>query len=316
MPVLCHICGAPDAAPHRSIQSPFLDASYTLFRCGACGSAFFDADEHAIDLAEFYNRSEFSAPAAPFVRSRAWDGQVRQITVLLGRRPGPYRILDVGSRTGDFLLHWDPVHGRTGVELNAANAALARERGLDVHCEKAEHLRFERPFTVVTCFAVLEHIPRPRPFLEALASLVEPGGVLTIMVPFYDSWLRRRLDRTGTYWHMYAPPGHVSYYSRSFLDSFYGDRGFKLVRRYYSSGGMAANYAPWSPGVRLLKEGSFASLRSYFEHAIQGRPLPRVARPLRVLQLMHHAAVELAEQYTPLTRVPYYDHLYSYYVKQ
>ena len=311
----CHICDAPHAQAYRSIQSPFIDGRYTLYLCDTCGSAFFDPNEHAIDLTEFYNRNEFQA-SAEFQRSRSWGEQVNLLKRLLGRRAGLASVLDIGCRTGDFLLHWEPEHRRVGVELNRSNAEAARKRGLEIFGEQIERLRLQERFSVVSCYAVLEHIPHPRPVLEALGALVKPGGVLAVMIPSYESLLRRRLDKAGIMWHMYSPPGHVSFYSRRFLDGFFERRGFDLAHRYYSSGGMATAYAPWSPGSALLRDGGYQALHRYYTHAVQETPLPERSPLNRIVRGVHHLIVDAAERFTPIGRIPYFDHLYSYYRKR
>ncbi len=311
----CHICGAPDVALLRLVQSPFVQARYSLLGCRQCGSVFFDPEEHAVDLRAFYNEDTYTV-SAPFARTTYWKEQVRTISSLVRAEPYPWSILDIGCRTGDFLLHWDKRHRRVGVEVHRQNAAIAAARGLEVICDLAQNIHWKDQFTVVSCYAVLEHISHPQPLLETLCRTTAPGGVLAIMVPFHASWLRRRLDARGVYWHMYAPPGHLSFYSTRFLDGFMNGQGLRLAKRRYSSGGMASAYSAWSPGAALLRSGSYESLREYFTHTMSDTQMPDTCRFHPPARKVHQLIVDLLERYTPLQHFPYFDHMYAYYIKQ
>lgn len=213
-----------------------------------------------------------------FRRVAMWAHQVRLLQRL---SVGPVRsVLDIGCRTGDFLMHWPSGVRRLGVELSAPAARIAQERGLAVVQSPIEQYSPEEPFDVVTLFAVLEHLPRPLTMLQRLPQLVAPHGVVGILIPTHQSLKQRLLTRWGRRWHMYNPPLHLSFLSYQLLDAVMQGLNFQLVGRRYTSGGMV------DPLARI--------------------PLVRSA---------WRRAMFAVDAYSPLNRVPVFDHLYSYYTR-
>ena len=91
---------------------------------------------------------------------------------------------------------------------------------------------------MVTAYALLEHLAMPQEFLGQVTGLVNQKGVLVIMIPSYQTLKAKVLEMFNVRWHMYCPPEHLSLYSREFLDNYLEARGFHLVKRKYTSGGM------------------------------------------------------------------------------
>jgi 2-polyprenyl-3-methyl-5-hydroxy-6-metoxy-1,4-benzoquinol methylase len=108
---------------------------------------------------------------------------------LLRRRP---RVLDVGCAYGGFLVAFAERGARvTGIDIDERYVRLAaenlRERGLDgdlVHGDAAaEHPGFRGRFDLVIANDVLEHVPRPGPFLARLREWLAPGGTAYLEIP-------------------------------------------------------------------------------------------------------------------------------------
>jgi hypothetical protein len=79
---------------------------------------------------------------------------------------------------------------------------------------------------------------------------------------------------------MYSPPQHLNLFSKQFLDKYLAGYNFKLVDRYWTSGGM-------------------------FNHF---RNIPLVNR-------IFGKNITLIDEYTPINKLPIFDHMYSYYVR-
>ena len=104
-----------------------------------------------------------------------------------------------------------------------------RRRGVDAHGIEPSRALFNRflagdaaftcatidggrpsidPYSVVTAFDVIEHVPDPVAFLRDIASAIEPGGSFFLSTPDVESLPARMF---GRHWHFYYPY-HLSYF--------------------------------------------------------------------------------------------------------
>jgi 2-polyprenyl-6-hydroxyphenyl methylase / 3-demethylubiquinone-9 3-methyltransferase len=106
------------------------------------------------------------------------------------------RILDVGCGGGllaESLARSGAVV--TGIDLAPAMIEVARlhaqesQLNIDYQLCSAEQYaqRSERPFDVITCMELIEHVPDPAGLLQAIARLLRPGG------QFFISTINRNL---------------------------------------------------------------------------------------------------------------------------
>lgn len=277
--MICRLCGSQQVIALRNVESPHFDLDYTLYECGDCRSAFFDIDQHKVDLEKLYAdvaTTKADIYEGPFKPSRYWQHE----TALIRRctKIPIHSVLDVGCRTGDFLKHWPADIQRVGVELSARSAEVARSRGLVIHHGFLEETEFDQSFDAVTCYAVIEHLANPTAFMARLARLVNPGGVLAIMIPTRECLKRRLVDALGKRWHMYCPPQHLNFISRVLMDQSLLGRNFGLERRRYTSGGMF--------------------------------------NPLGAIPIVNKVGAKLMEindRHSPVNILPIFDHMYSYY---
>jgi len=278
----CKFCESQQTSSIKKIQSPFVNYGYTLYQCEICKCRFFDVKEHDVDIENVYEnysvKHNKEVAGFQFQKSFYWSRQVQRIEKVLGRKVSS--VLDIGCRTGDFLMHFPDSVVREGVELSKNSAEIAKSRGLMVYQDFVENINFDKQYDVVTCYAILEHLLKPLTFLDKLSDIVSSGGALVIMIPTYECFKRWLLDTyTSIRWHMYSPPQHLNFFSKGFLDRRLA-RNFKLVDRYWTSGGM------FNPFRNIPLAGS-ASGKS----------------------------MTLIDEYTPINKLPIFDHMYSLYVK-
>lgn len=130
------------------------------------------------------------------------------------RLTSPGRLLDVGCGIGHFLTvaesrGWQAV----GLEVSASALQLLthlkseRRWRFQVHGEDLLRADFpEGSFRAVTLFEVLEHLIDPMANLRGIHTLLEPGGLLYLSTPNFDSLSRYALAgrwRVITEEHLY-----------------------------------------------------------------------------------------------------------------
>lgn len=151
-----------------------------------------------------------------------------------GLLQGPTRILDVGCGAG-LAAEALARHGHDVLGIDAANEAIEVARAhaagqglrLAYRCGLAEDLVAEGlRFPVVTSLEVIEHVPDPAGFVQVLAKLMEPGGllVLSTLNRTRRSWLTAKLGAeyvlrmlpVGTHdWKSFITPAELAWMLRS-----------------------------------------------------------------------------------------------------
>lgn len=137
---------------------------------------------------------------------------------LMARLPARGSYLDIGAGCG-FLLELARDLGYTpgGVEISpTARAAMARRLPEAPLWETLEAIPKDRRFGVISALEVVEHVPDPVVFLEALRSRLTEEGILLVSTPNLDRpfWKfgeiggERRLLWDSTVWD--CPPNHLS----------------------------------------------------------------------------------------------------------
>lgn len=275
--MVCKFCNSEDVIIEREVFSSVVKLDYHLWKCLKCKSLFFDEKQHPVKIGEMYESLSTDRKSFPvdFNPSKTWQKQKKIIINLTGRTP--VSILDVGCRTGDFLMHFDAEINRTGVELSSHFTSIARQRGLTIIQDFLENITITGQFEVVTCYAILEHLSDPLRFLNSLQRLVQPGGLLVIMIPSIQTL---KAKCYGARWHMFSPPEHLNFYSRRFLDTYLHERKFRRISRYYSTGGM------------LIYKGNHSII------------------------IKTEAAINKLIDFSFLSKWPIFDHMYSYYYRE
>ena len=127
-------------------------------------------------------------------------------------------ILDVGCSTGAFLHRLKAGFGAAydvhGMDVPGPALDYARTQGIPViETGFLEHDFGERRFDAITFWAVLEHVDRPRMFLNKAASVLRSGGHCFILVPNARSLAIRLLGLR----YRYVMPEHLNYFTRQTL---------------------------------------------------------------------------------------------------
>ena len=259
--ISCPLCASENDRPVLSGKDHLhhIPGTFQIVRCNACRHAYLNPRPILADIIKCYpdeygphqpspaaNSLEPSAASNPAVRQpwylRKW---VRSIPGLRGfyywlmndwgfylpdvAESSEKRALEIGCGTGQFLeklrsTGWNA----TGVELAEQPAAIARNRGFEVHTGRLESAEFSAAsFDAVHLYMVLEHVPHPTETLTEIYRLLEPGGWLVFSVPNFACWERFLLRDYSLGIEL---PRHLQHFSPATIRSLLKETHFEDVR--------------------------------------------------------------------------------------
>ncbi len=233
----CPICDAPTrhSAPCYRVNMLPSDTlprqtADTLWTCGACGFRWIDPPPDTAALAQAYRDTPAqhwgqAGDAAAIAQPRDYVGKVREITAFVPAG----RALDIGCFHGELLAHLPDTFERWGLELSAAAAQVARERG--IHVVEGDVLTADLPdahFDLILSSDVHEHVVDQRALAARLARWVKPGGLVVIETGDAGAPLARLM---GPRWYYTGLTEHVCAHTARSLDRVMADAGFTPVAR-------------------------------------------------------------------------------------
>jgi 2-polyprenyl-3-methyl-5-hydroxy-6-metoxy-1,4-benzoquinol methylase len=207
---ICDLCGSP-SSNHSII---LWKHNTPMVRCTSCGLVYANPRWKAEYLFGRYT-PDYWQDYADKIRHTAIDPAANQAfyaAPLNHLEPvrQTWRLLDVGCATGEFLSAAQARHWQVyGVEPSPIGAALAeRVPGATIHTGTLDTAPWpDAYFDAVALFEVIEHLQSPRAYIEKIARLVRPGGMLVLTTPNIRSLayflVGRRWDPVGPNDHLY-----------------------------------------------------------------------------------------------------------------
>ena len=142
------------------------------------------------------------------------------------------KLLDVGAAYGFFMEEAQRQGFHTsGVELSSAAAKCASHYG-KVYQQPFEDIVTQHRFSVVSFIDSLEHFQNPVTGLQKAWELLEPNGIVAVMVPNIDSFFARLAKAR---WHLLLPEEHLFYFNPASIQSMLNKTGFEVL--YMGTGG-------------------------------------------------------------------------------
>lgn len=207
---------------------------FALVQCPECGQAFMSPRLNEAGRSALYGRAEYfddgvygSGSASRLQRTWA-RGRLDLIEDALANLPHRW-LYEVGCAYGLFL---DAARHRGfdigGLEYSPVAAQTASKR-LGVPIDVGEITILERGdhHDAVAFWDVIEHTPNPKEFLEAAAAMVEPGGIVALSCPYFDSLAARVMGRR---WWTLKPHKHIWHFTVPGLRRLLADSGFEVVK--------------------------------------------------------------------------------------
>lgn len=176
---------------------------------------------------------------ALFRRSVLKQRKLAEIVSLLGPTAG-LRCLDLGSDNGVVSLLLRRRGGDwASADMTEESVASIRDLvGTDVHRIEGERLPFaDAVFDRVVVVDMLEHVADDRAFVDELARVVKPGGLLVVNTPHLkDTALRRLRHRLGLTdeRHGHVRPGYTLSALRALLEPRFAMGAHRTYSRFFT----------------------------------------------------------------------------------
>jgi SAM-dependent methyltransferase len=231
-------------AINKEVHSPFTGSRCTevwgkrdnqiIYRCVDTGAIFFDRDNGSVDTYDTF----YSYLPSFDSRRIQWEISIRrrkykhQLAKMGEYSPGR-RLVDIGAGPGYFCkVACEEGWSAKGVEVNETAVQHGRQHfGVDyIFLDELP----EASVDAITCHHVLEHLAKPREFLDTILSKLVPGGLLVIHVPHQQPlsfwirnlWIGGFCHQKDTLCSLYGNI-HVSGFTRTSLRSALESTGFK-----------------------------------------------------------------------------------------
>ena len=138
------------------------------------------------------------------------------------------RLLDIGAATGIFMkLAKDEGYEVMGIEPSKWAAKRAEEKyGLKMENTTFEKFESQESFDIITMLDLIEHVENPIVILQKANSLLKKNGLLVIVTPEIDSFIRKL---TGSKWWHFRPP-HLNFFNKKSLIYALNREGFDVLR--------------------------------------------------------------------------------------
>lgn len=227
----CPLCGS-QAAYERTLNG------VDLVKCRNCTFVYAGVEDKVIEQANFHfdeNLVERYRGLQTWVDRHWFSGIARRIT----RRVGVGRVLDVGCGNGLLLREFVRL-GWQAYGIDPSPWAKQCAEGYEVYQNTLHGASLpDNHFDAVTNTAVLEHVARPRGYVQEIIRILKPGGCAYFNVPNYGS-LAIRLGVSS--FRSNIPPAHASFYTHRTLRELFSPYADALSEVHVHSYGISQSY--------------------------------------------------------------------------
>jgi SAM-dependent methyltransferase len=192
--------------------------------CGQCSLVqLLETVAPEVMFSEYLYRSSFSTTMVDHARSLAYE-------LIAAERLGAESLVVEAASNDGYLLQWYARRGVPvlGIEPAANIAEIARAAGVPTECSffggetaaslVARGLRAD----VIHAHNVLAHVPAPNDFVAGFRSLLRPGGLAIVEMPYVVDLVRGA--EFDTIYHE-----HLSYFSLTALDALFSRHDLTIV---------------------------------------------------------------------------------------
>ena len=244
----CYLCKHNDFTKVMTINPANFSQNikeFDIFRCSHCGLSEMTPFPKQYDIHEIYvNENTFSKP---FIGKNGHRASVHphknniffNILEPLYRKYGAddyfivktcynmasqkNSILDIGCSTGNLLGIFNRIHPQmkvAGIDIDpeAKKNAISSIKNNIIIGDFLVH-KFENKFDIIVMKFVIEHLLNFHDYIQKAVSLLNPGGILFISTPDFDSPKAKQLNIN---WESinspYLKTGHVRWFNKSSIE--------------------------------------------------------------------------------------------------
>lgn len=240
----CPACGSLRSSglgkPDLSRDPIGAPADSKILQCSECGHLRVDPMPYWTqeDFGKLYGDSYFIPDSPRWAHIRAQvnpNSRWKRIQTIL--KSPERKALEIGSGIYAHFCLFLASQGWSTIaqEPSATFEATLRGKGLDVELRQFEDLPEDRKFSIIFADSVFEHLAEPASYFAKASRLLEPGGVLYLVVPRERSFLAnckhlaaRVFQRPCPFLSAYKSPYHLHGYSRASIEAFARSSGLVL----------------------------------------------------------------------------------------
>ncbi len=201
-----------------------------LFRCSNCG--FIRAKEiyFKIKPEEVYGKDYFDkGQYANYKKERLaleQNFKNRLKDIIKHKREG--KLLEIGCAYGYFLNLAKKNFIISGIDVNSQTTNIASKlTGIKTLTGDFLTQKFSKnTFDVVSLFDTIEHLQKPKAYLEKIHTLLKPGGIVAIETGDIDSLLAKVQKER---WRLIDPSVHLTYFSTKTLRNLLENTGYRIL---------------------------------------------------------------------------------------
>jgi 2-polyprenyl-3-methyl-5-hydroxy-6-metoxy-1,4-benzoquinol methylase len=209
----CPVCGQSEAKLWVE------KSGMKIVRCGGCSMLYVNPVPATFASGEYYDTegAEYYLSEAKLESDYAPVRFERELR-LFRRHIQKGAVLDVGCSSGAFLFQlrqrFVGDYQISGTDVSGPPLDYAESRGVPViRGDFLTHDFGDRRFDAITFWAVLEHLSRPKEFLEKAATLLKEEGLCFVLVPNMSSLAVKILGRR----YRYIYEQHLNYFTADTL---------------------------------------------------------------------------------------------------
>jgi SAM-dependent methyltransferase len=278
----CNLCGSAKFKLFYRCKDYFLgnsDVEFNVVKCSNCGLVYVNPRPTEKEIVSFYTNGYYRAN---LTKEELLEERESQLLAKLDKvkHLHPGRLLDIGCQKGEFLFFMQERGWEVkGVDFSAAPPNLF---GLDIYYGKLAEAGFlAESFDLVTLWAVLEHVYRPREMLDEVRRLLRPGGTLVLLVTNINSLPGRFMRHDDV-------PRHTTMFSKRTLSKMLRLTGFQ--DHTYSFG-------------NDIFSGSIRGIFNYLVKFLAGEPLQDIVAQNRTAGKWHEFSGQIRGKDSRLMRL-------------